>query len=189
MGAEGRNGYGYLQKSQRNGHAERHVAGGFYQSGRAGVLSGDPGDLQGQCLPQLWRFLGLSVGTIGECKARVAQYKHFLLFSIKYEIENSFDLEGMQHAMISFKESVDGFDEKLKEMLPDYLLLSNEGCGRCRKCTYPDSPCRFPERLHHSIEGYGFNVYELSKVANIKYNNGANTVTFFGGLLFGRAGQ
>ena len=130
-----------------------------------------------------------AVGTIEECKSRVLQYQHFLLFSIKYEIENSFDLEGMQHAMISFKESVDGFDEKLKELLPDYLLLSNEGCGRCRKCTYPDSPCRFPERLYHSIEGYGFNVYELSKVANIKYNNGANTVTFFGGLLFGRAGQ
>ena len=80
--------------------------------------------------------------------------------------------------------SVDIFDEKLKLFLSDYLLLSNEGCGRCKKCTYPDSLCRFPEHLHHSIEGYGFQIYELAKAAGIKYNNGENTVTFFGGLLF-----
>lgn len=130
-----------------------------------------------------------AVGTLEECKSRVLQYQYFLLFSIKYEIENSFDLEGMQRAMKSFKDSVDGFDKRLKNTLSDYLLLSNEGCGRCGTCTYPDSPCRFPEYLHHSIEGYGFNVYELSKAAGIKYNNGANTVTFFGGLLFETSGQ
>lgn len=30
--------------------------------------------------------------------------------------------------------------------------------------------------LHHSIEGYGFNIYELVKAAGMKYNNGENTV-------------
>ena len=40
--------------------------------------------------------------------------------------------------------------------------------------------------VHHSIEGYGFQIYELAKAAGIKYNNGENTVTFFGGLLLGK---
>lgn len=127
-----------------------------------------------------------AVGTIEECKKRVMQYGKMLLFSVKYDLEDSYDIEGMQNALFSFKDSVDVFDEKLRAVLSDYLLLSNEGCGRCIKCTYPDSPCRFPGRLHHSIEGYGFNIYELTKAAGIKYNNGENTVTFFGGLLFGK---
>ena len=116
------------------------------------------------------------------------QYEKMLLFSIKYDLENPFDVEGMQNAMFSFKGSVDIFDEKLKVFLLDYLLLSNEGCGKCTKCTYLDAPCRFPEYLHHSIEGYGFNIYELAKAAKIKYNNGENTVTFFGGVFFGKQG-
>ena len=114
------------------------------------------------------------------------QYEKMLLFSIKYNLKDSYDFEGMENALFSFKDSVDIFDEKLKLFLSDYLLLSNEGCGRCKKCTYPDSPCRFPEHLHHSIEGYGFQIYELAKAAGIKYNNGENTVTFFGGLLLGK---
>ena len=127
-----------------------------------------------------------AVGTTEECQKRVMQYKKMLLFSIKYDLEDSYDIEGMQNALLSFKGNVDIFDQKLKAFLSDYLLLSNEGCGRCTKCTYPDSPCRFPEHLHHSIEGYGFNIYELANAANLKYNNGENTVTFFGGLLFGK---
>lgn len=125
-----------------------------------------------------------AIGTIDECKKRVMQYGKMLLFSIKYDLEDSFDIEGMSSALLSFKGSVDVFEKKFKVFLPDYLLLSNEGCGRCAKCTYPDFPCRFPEYLHHSIEGYGFNIYELANAAGIKYNNGENTVTFFGGLLF-----
>ena len=64
------------------------------------------------------------------------------------------------------------------------LLLSNEGCGRCARCTYPDAPCRFPELLHHSLEGYGWIVKELADAAGIRYHNGPNTVTYFGALLF-----
>lgn len=130
-----------------------------------------------------------AVGALEECKERVMQYEKMLLFSIKYDLEDSYDIENMQNALFSFKKNVDIFDEKLQTFLSNYLLLSNENCGRCSQCTYPDATCRFPERLHHSIEGYGFNIYELSKAAKIKYNNGKNTVTFFGGLLFGTAGE
>lgn len=127
-----------------------------------------------------------ATGTIRDCKSRVRQYEKMLLFSAVYAVEDSFDFEGMQAGMLAFKDCVDLFDKKIKEYLTDYLLLSNEGCVRCAKCTYPSAPCRFPEYLHHSIEGYGFNICELANTAGLKYRNGENTVTFFGGLLFGK---
>jgi predicted metal-binding protein len=107
-----------------------------------------------------------------------------LLFSGKYDLEDSFDFEGMTEGLHAFKKMVDVFAEKIDERLTDYLLLSNEGCGRCETCTYPSSPCRYPSRLYHSIEGYGFVVSELAKHAGIRYINGADTVTYFGALLF-----
>jgi len=125
-----------------------------------------------------------AVGTIEECKARVNQYEKMLLFSQSYRLKNSFDLKGMIESLYDFKKLVDLFQKNLDNTLSEYLLLSNEGCGRCSVCTYPDAPCRFPDLLHHSLEGYGFMVHELAKEAGMRYNNGANTVTYFGALLF-----
>ena len=125
-----------------------------------------------------------AVGTLEECTNRVLQYENMLLFSQKFELEDSFDFESMEHGMKTFKVTVDRFAEAVKEHMDDTLILSNEGCGRCRDCTYPDAPCRFPDKLYPSIEGFGFIVSELAQQAGIKYNNGPNTVTFFGAVLY-----
>ena len=125
-----------------------------------------------------------AIGSIAECKTRVAKYDKVLLFSRAYNLEDSFDFEGMVEGLRDFKRLVDRFQQQITNILSDYLLLSNEGCGRCSSCTYPDEPCRFPHLLHHSLEGYGFIVNELASEAGICYNNGANTVTYFGALLF-----
>ena len=106
------------------------------------------------------------------------------LFSQKFDLEDSFDFESMENGMKTFKLTVDHFAEAVKRQMCDILILSNEGCGRCNVCTYPDSPCRFPDKLYPSIEGFGFIVRELAQQAGIKYNNGPNTVTFFGAALF-----
>lgn len=125
-----------------------------------------------------------AIGTIAECKNRVEKYENALLFSKKYELEDSFDFETMINGLSDFKKCVDVLQENLKGVITDFLLLSNEGCGRCSKCTYPNEPCRFPNLLHHSLEGYGFIVNELAQKAGILYNNGENTVTYFGALFF-----
>lgn len=125
-----------------------------------------------------------AVGTLSECQARVNRYDTMLLLSRVFALEDSFDFEGMTEGLHSFKQTVDRFGQLLQPHLSAYLLLSNEGCGRCKVCTYPDAPCRFPERLHHSLEGYGFVVNDLARAAGIRYNNGPDTVTYFGALLF-----
>lgn len=125
-----------------------------------------------------------AVGTLAECQARVMQYDRMLLISRAYPLEDSFDFEGMAAGMQDFKRLTDRFHQNLNNVLPDFLLLSNEGCKRCAVCTYPDAPCRFPQLLHHSLEGYGFIVSDLARKAGVRYNNRPDTVTYFGALLF-----
>lgn len=127
-----------------------------------------------------------AVGTVDECRQRISQFENMLVFTGCFEIEDSFDFEGMGEGLRSFKAMVDKLSAALEGA--DCLILSNEGCGRCKECTYPHKPCRFPKLLHHSLEGYGFVVNELAQAANIKYNNGPNTVTFFGAIVYGRKG-
>ena len=125
-----------------------------------------------------------ATGTVEECKERVSKYSKMLLFSKVYLLEDSFDFEGMMAGAVDFKELTGRFRSNIPGTVSNYLLLSNEGCKQCKSCTYPNAPCRFPELLHHSLEGYGFVVSELAREAGIKYNNGPDTVTYFGAILF-----
>jgi predicted metal-binding protein len=125
-----------------------------------------------------------AVGTVEECRNRCVQYNTMLVFTGIFLIEDSFDFEGMIRSLLDFKQIANSLESKVKPYLKKYLVLSNEGCGICKICTYPNTPCRFPERLHHSIEGYGILVSELAKKAGVNYNNGENTITYFGSLLF-----
>lgn len=123
-----------------------------------------------------------AVGSVEACRERIRRYETMLVFSVKYDLEDSFDYEGMTAGMKRFKESCRALDTACRPLLGDYLMLSNEGCDLCRECTYPDAPCRFPQRAHGSLEGYGIMVSELAGQAGIRYINGPNTVTYFGAL-------
>ena len=125
-----------------------------------------------------------AVGTLEECRARCEKYEHMLIFTGKYQLEDSFDYEGMVAGSRAFSAAVDRFHEEIRGFLDDYMLLANEGCDRCKKCTWPDAPCRFPEKFHQSLEAYGFIVSRLAMKAGVKYNNGPNTVTYFGAVLY-----
>ena len=118
-----------------------------------------------------------AVGTLAECRSKCYEYSRAFIFASTYKLEDSFDFEGMIQGHQRFKEVCDRVYEQLTY---PFLLLSNEGCIRCKECTYPASPCRFPDRLFPSLEGYGILVNELANSAGIPYSFGTNTVTYFG---------
>lgn len=125
-----------------------------------------------------------AVGMVEECKAKCLSYAHALVFNQVFPLEDSFDFEGMRAGYAVFKQTCDKLYEFVKPQASDFLLLSNESCNRCKQCTYPDAPCRFPEKLFPSVEGFGILVAGLAEAAKINYINGPNTVTYFGMLLF-----
>lgn len=125
-----------------------------------------------------------AVGTVKECRARCLQYKTAMVFNAVYSLEDSFDYEGMMQGHSAFKDVCDRLYELVKPWLHEFLLLSNEGCKRCKICTYPSAPCRQVKRLFPSLEGFGIHVAKLDNCADIKYINGQNTVTYFGMLLY-----
>ena len=125
-----------------------------------------------------------AVGTFEECRARVRSFERVFLFSKLYEMEDSFDYTVIEEGLVDFREEITGLNRRVKEFLPEYLLLSAEGCSRCEKCTYPNAPCIYPDEMFHSLEGYGFNVNQLANLAGMSYNNGYGVIAFFGGLLY-----
>jgi predicted metal-binding protein len=78
------------------------------------------------------------------------------------------------------------FQEKLETVFPDglnRLLLGSGGCKNCARCTYPDAPCAFPEKMIVSMEAAGIVVSDICKSSNIPYYYGPNTLTYTGCVL------
>jgi predicted metal-binding protein len=125
------------------------------------------------------------VGSLEDLAEKCGVYRHGLFFNTVSALEDSFDFEGMMAAAARFGEILAEIDASVREIMPAdaYLLLGAGSCGACETCAYPD-PCRRPEKLHIPIEACGVNVVELAKNTGFRYNNGPNTVTYFGLLLF-----
>ena len=124
-----------------------------------------------------------ALGDAEECKKRCLEYSKALLFSAKYDLEDSFDYEGMLESGVKFRELCDDIYNIAGADSDKFLMLCNGACLRCKECTYPNSPCRSPEKLFLSLEGHGIVVSELAKSVGMKYINGKDTVTYFGMIL------
>ena len=119
------------------------------------------------------------VGDIDECLRRMRAFTTAFHFSTRHELEDSYDFEGMTDGKKAHEAIVPGVVAFFREKFgKDMMVLSTEGCRRCPKCTYPDAPCRFPDRAFTSMEAYGLLVTDVCKSADTPYYYGKNTVTF-----------
>ena len=123
------------------------------------------------------------VGDFRELEKKIKSYKTATVFTCKYDLEDSFDFEAMREGGKKTAALLRGIIAEMKKDGVELMALGCEGCGICKKCTYPDAPCRFPDKAVPSIEACGINVVTLAKNIGINYHNGANTVTYFCAVL------
>ena len=130
-------------------------------------------------------------GEIDALMQRVRSFPEGILYQSVGRYEDSFDFEGMAAARRAHSALSRLIEEALGDKLPEERLhLSVGGCDLCTECTYPEGlPCRHPDKTLLSLEACGVDVYQTAKAAGLPYNNGANTVTYFGLILFGHSVQ
>ncbi len=122
-------------------------------------------------------------GTAG-VEEKIRRYRTAVVFSRKHDLEDSFDFEGMTEGMGRARDLLAEIRASLNCDGVPHMALGCEGCTLCPTCTYPDAPCRYPDKATPSVEACGIHVVELSRQVDMKYNNGPNTVTYFCIVLF-----
>lgn len=123
-------------------------------------------------------------GTYEECRKKTLAFERAMVFTAKYDLEDSYDFEGMMEAKEAFQKMCRAVRRDWTARFGDCYLYGNGGCTLCGHCTYPDAPCRFPRERIDSLEGLGIMVNHLAETAHVNYINGANTVTYFAMILF-----
>jgi predicted metal-binding protein len=122
-------------------------------------------------------------GTLDEFRELFPRYSSGYVLQTVGEMEDEFDFESMVktgelHGR-RFYELVD----KVKSQRDDVFFLSAGTCRLCETCSYPDAPCRHPERMYPSMEATGLLVSDVCTSAGIPYYHGKNTLAFVGCVL------
>lgn len=122
-------------------------------------------------------------GELDALRTEVGRYRKGILVQTVGEVEDSFDFEGMMEAEAAHREHFMAMHDLLMGEYPNMLALNAGTCSRCQQCTYPDAPCRFPDKRFSSMEAYGMLVMEVCKQNGMEYYYGPNAIAYTGCFL------
>lgn len=117
-------------------------------------------------------------GTLEECGKRLVGYTRGILVQTIGELEDEFDGEGMMETEARHKEYFVKMHDVLKEEFPRLLSIGSGCCTRCKKCSYPDTPCNFPDKQFSSMEAYGMLVTQICQDNHLSYYYGPGTIAY-----------
>ena len=124
------------------------------------------------------------VGTVEECRARCLAYPEGLLIVTMTEVDDIADID----ATLATRGPHEDLTRQVHHMLLDQgaevYVLSTESCALCERCTYPEAPCRRPDRMYPCVESHGILVTDLGERFGLPFQAGGNIVTWFSLLLY-----
>lgn len=128
-----------------------------------------------------------AVRPLEELRREVQGYRRGLVVQTVYQMEDSFDFDGMMLAKDIHEHSFRTLLQAIRARpgLGPILALNAGACSFCENCTYPDRDCLYPDDALASVEAYGIDVTALVKACDIPYNNGPASVSYVGLVLFG----
>lgn len=117
-------------------------------------------------------------GTLEECAHRLKEYTWGILVQTCGEIEDGFDFDTMVETEANHKARFIKMYEVLRMQKEKVLAIGAGCCTQCASCTYPEQPCRFPDRLVSSMEAYGMLVLDVCKSNGLQYYYGSDRIAY-----------
>ena len=117
-------------------------------------------------------------GDLAECEAKLREHTAGILVQTSGEVEDSLDIEAMMEIQADHKEHFETMYAQLRAAGEPVLALGAGACTQCQKCTYPDAPCRFPDKMVSSMEAFGMLVLEVCKKNGLQYYYGADHMAY-----------
>ena len=122
-------------------------------------------------------------GTLEEMRERVKKYTRGIIVQTVGQLEDSLDWEGIQETVEKQSVNFQKMLKTLKEEYPNLMSMGAGTCTYCKNCTYPDEPCRFPDKLVSSMEACGLVVSDVCTANGVPYNHGKDTICYTGCFL------
>ena len=125
-----------------------------------------------------------AVGTLDQCKEKCLSYEKILLITTVSEVS---DIGNIEETLATRPEH-EAITRQVETLLLECgaaktYVLSTEACAHCKDCTWPDNPCRHPQKMYPCVESHGIVVTALANEYGIEFLSG-NLVVWFSILFF-----
>ena len=124
-----------------------------------------------------------AIGTVEECRNRCLDYGECFLFSTVAEVSDVANLEETLATRKEHETITAAIEQFLRQRGANCMALSTESCDLCEHCTYPDAPCRFPDKMHPCVESHGIVVCQLAEKYGMDFTLSTTQILWFG-LIF-----
>ena len=125
-----------------------------------------------------------AVGTVEECRKRVLAFEEGLLIATITEVSDIADIQQTLATRADHEEITRQVLTMVRRQADDTLTLSTEACAHCAHCTWPDAPCRHPDRMFPCVESHGILVTDLAERHDMDFMAQGNLVTWFSLILY-----
>jgi predicted metal-binding protein len=122
-------------------------------------------------------------GSLDTASQRLSRCTQGILVQSTTVMADDFDLTAIRQGEELHKRRFDTLARQAKQLFPRCIPLAAGTCTRCKKCTYPDRPCRFPERRYSSMEAWGLLVSKVCEASGLPYYYGSKTMTYTACIL------
>ena len=125
-----------------------------------------------------------AVGTVEECRKRCLAYPHALVVTTVTEVADIASIDETLATRAPHEHVTREAAAIVAAQAEDLMVLSTEACAICAHCSYPDAPCRHPDRMYPCVESHGILATDIAEKHGIDFFDG-NIVTWFS-LIFYR---
>lgn len=124
-----------------------------------------------------------AVGSLEQIRKRTAEYHRGILVQTTGQLRREIDYHSIQRTNEQHVRNFAAYVRQVRQLFPGCLPMGAGACMICRKCTYPDRPCRYPGRMIISMEAYGLIINDVCKGSGLEYNYGPKSFTFTSCIL------
>lgn len=124
-----------------------------------------------------------AVGSLERSAELAGRYHRGLIVQTTGQMRRDIDYHSILRTNEQHARNFASFVRQVRTLFPDCLPMGAGTCTVCRKCTYPDHPCRHPDKLIISMEAYGLVINDVCRESGLEYNYGPRTMTFTSCIL------
>ena len=125
-----------------------------------------------------------AVGTVEACKAHIEGFDEGLLIATITEVGDIANIRETLDTRAGHEAVTRQALSMVRQQAAETLTLSTEACAHCERCTWPDAPCRFPDRMFPCVESHGILVTDLAEKHGMEFMAQGNLVTWFSLILY-----
>jgi len=122
-------------------------------------------------------------GSFEECRERIASCSCGVVVQTVREGVDFNDVETLAEIRTLHNGRLDELADAVRGEGEGVYAFTTGGCRVCPTCTYPDEPCRYPQKQRLSLSAHGVDVAALCEHAGIEYGFESGTIRFVGMVL------